>query len=121
MGIGVIGIGNFAFSDCSSLSSVTIGRSVTSIGVLAFDRCSSLTEIVIPEGVTFIGSSAFSACGNLQKIYCTPTIPPTLESNSIFSGIHTDAIIYVPEESVDSYKSAGDWSDYVGKIVGYAF
>ena len=121
MGIGVIGIGNFAFSDCSSLSSVTIGRSVTSIGMLTFNRCSSLTEIVIPEGVTFIGSSAFSACGNLQKIYCTPTIPPTLESNSIFSGIHTDAIIYVPEESVDSYKSAGDWSDYVGKIVGYAF
>ena len=118
---GVTYIGTSAFSNCNSLVRVTIGRSVTSIGVLAFDRCSSLTEIVIPEGVTFIGSSAFSACGNLQKIYCTPTIPPTLESNSIFSGIHTDAIIYVPEESVDSYKSAGDWSDYVGKIVGYAF
>lgn len=117
----VTSIGSFAFEDCSSLSSVTIGRSVTSIGMLTFDRCSSLTEIVIPEGVTFIGSSAFSACGNLQKIYCTPTIPPTLESNSIFSGIHTDAIIYVPQESVDSYKSAGDWSDYVGKIVGYTF
>ena len=118
---GVTYIGTSAFSNCNSLVRVTIGRSVTSIGVLAFNRCSSLTEIVIPEGVTFIGSSAFSACGNLQKIYCTPTIPPTLESNSIFSGIHTDAIIYVPEESVDSYKSAGDWSDYVGKIVGYAF
>lgn len=121
MGIGVIGIGNSAFSDCSSLSSVTIGRSVTSIGMLTFDRCSSLTEIVIPEGVIFIGSSAFSACGNLQKIYCTPTIPPTLESNSIFSGIYADAVIYVPQESVDSYKSAVDWSNYAGKIVGYAF
>lgn len=118
---GVTYIGTSAFSNCNSLVRVTIGRSVTSIGVLAFNRCSSLTEIVIPEGVTFIGSSAFSACGNLQKIYCTPTIPPTLETNNVFSGIHADAIIYVPEESVDSYKSAVDWSDYVGKIVGYAF
>lgn len=118
---GVTYIGSSAFSNCNSLVSVTIGRSVTSIGMLTFDRCSSLTEIVIPEGVTFIGSSAFSACGNLQKIYCTPTIPPTLESNSIFSGIYADAVIYVPQESVDSYKSAVDWSNYAGKIVGYAF
>lgn len=38
-------IGNNAFEDCSSLTSVTIGNSVTSIGTWAFDGCTSLTSV----------------------------------------------------------------------------
>ena len=38
-------ISDNAFSDCSSLTSVTIPNSVTSIGECAFVRCSSLTTV----------------------------------------------------------------------------
>ena len=49
-------IGDYAFYDCSGLTSITIPNSVTSIGESAFIFCSSLTSITIPNSVTSIGN-----------------------------------------------------------------
>ena len=64
-------IGDYAFYNCSGLTSVTIGNGVTSIGGWAFSGCSGLTSVTIGNGVTSIGSHAFSGCSNLTSI----TIP----------------------------------------------
>ena len=55
----VTSIGEYAFYDCTSLTSVTIPDSVTSIGGSAFSGCTSLTSVTIPDSVTSIGSYAF--------------------------------------------------------------
>lgn len=55
----VTSIDNFAFYNCSGLTSVTIPEGVTSIGYEAFENCSGLTSLTIPEGVTTIGDYAF--------------------------------------------------------------
>ena len=64
----VTSIGNSAFEYCSGLTSVTIGNSVTSIGSSAFDGCSGLTSVAIPNSVTSIGRSAFSDCSGLTSV-----------------------------------------------------
>jgi Flp pilus assembly protein protease CpaA len=62
-GYPVKSIGNTAFYDCSSLTSVTIPNSVIIIGAYAFEGTSSLTSVTIPNSVTSIGSQAFASFG----------------------------------------------------------
>ena len=57
-----------AFSDCTGLTSVTIGNSVTSIGGSAFRDCTGLTSVTIPDSVTSIGNSAFEGCTGLTSV-----------------------------------------------------
>ena len=72
----VTSIDNFAFSDCTGLTSVRIPNSVTSIGDYAFRKCTGLTSISIPSSVTTIGEYAFRECTGLTSI----TIPNSVTS-----------------------------------------
>ena len=56
------------YSSKTTLTSVTIGDSVTSIGSYAFYYCGGLTSITIPNSVTSIGYSAFRGCNGLTKV-----------------------------------------------------
>ena len=78
-GVGIIPEGttvieNYAFNNCTELTSIVISNSVTYIGGSAFDGCSGLTSIVIPDSVTYIGGSAFDGCSGLTSI----TIPDSV-------------------------------------------
>ena len=115
---GVTSIGDYAFSGCSSLTSITIPKGVTSIGENAFYYCSSLTSIEIPEGVTSIEEYAFNNCSSLASIVipegvteiesrtfynCSSltsiTLPESLTSigEYVFSGCSSLASIVIPE------------------------
>ncbi len=71
----------YAFYNCSSLTSVVIGDSVTAIGEYAFYICSNLTSVVIPNNVTSIGSYTFYMCSDLT-IYCEAESKPNGWSDS---------------------------------------
>ena len=67
---GVTSLGNYAFFDCTGLTSV-IFEAVSvleTIGISAFYGCASLSTITIPSSVKSIDSSAFSRCTGLQEI-----------------------------------------------------
>lgn len=113
---GVESIGSHAFTNCSSLTSVTIGNSVTSIGYGAFYYCTELTSIVIPDSVTSIGWDAFSGCSSLTSIEIKAKTSPTL-GNTVVIPSSIEKII-VPIESVEVYKTATNWVAHENKIVG---
>ena len=73
---GVTSIGESAFENCRSLTSVTIPNSVTSIGWSAFFYCKSLTSVTIPDSVTSVGAYAFLGCTSLTSV----TIPNSVTS-----------------------------------------
>ncbi len=64
----VTSIGDFAFNNCYSFTSIILPNSVTSIGRVAFQNCSALTSITIPKSVISIGEKAFHNCYSLSSI-----------------------------------------------------
>jgi len=76
-------IGDYAFSNCPKLASIIIPNSVTSIGDYAFGSCSGLTSVTIGSGVKSIGMNAFYDCPSLTSVTFTGTIP--------FSGFSNDS------------------------------
>ena len=93
---------------------------VSSIGNSAFQDCKSLTSITIPDSVKKIGERAFDGCTSLKEIYCKPTTPPTGDSY-MFKNNASGRKIYVPRASVEAYKAADGWKDDASYIVGYDF
>ena len=59
---GILSIGDYAFSFCTSLTNITLSDSVTSIGDYAFRYCTFLTSITLSDSVTSIGEDVFSDC-----------------------------------------------------------
>ena len=67
-GYEISAIDDYAFADCSNLTSVTVGDSVTTIGKYAFCNCTNLTSVIIGNSVTSIGDFVFGYCLNLTSI-----------------------------------------------------
>lgn len=107
-------IASYLFSDCDSLESIEIPNSVTRIRDHAFKHCVSLGSIEIPAGVILISDEAFNMCSALKSVTVLATNPPSL-GQSVFGYAGIQAI-YVPSESVDTYKAASGWSVLESKI-----
>ena len=67
-------IGNYSFTYCSNLQTVTFSNSLVSIGKNAFRYCSSLTRVEIPDSVTEILEFGFDTCANIEYVYVPSTV-----------------------------------------------
>ena len=128
-------IGDETFSGCSALTSITVNDKLKSIGRAAFENCSSLEEVTLGSGITKLESSlfrnnsqlkkvvangiitslatyTFNGCSALECIYIKSESVPTASSNT-FTNVPETCIIFVPETSVNAYKEANYWKNFI--------
>lgn len=108
-----LNIKNWIFNSCYNLKifpSIIKGNPTDAV----FSSCYSLKKITISDSITSIGNSIFGYCYNLRQITVLRTTPPTLNS-SAFNQIFNFKI-YVPDESVEAYKTATNWTQYASRI-----
>lgn len=125
-------IGDYAFYSCSGLTDVVIPHTVTHVGNGAFVFCYSLTSVVVGRSVDMLWF-AFWGCDNVTSVTCYAEIPPymglgvngeTHEKVYTFTDqVYRQAVLYVPEGSVDAYKRANQWKNFtrilpIGTILG---
>ena len=110
----VTSVGMYAFSYCSSLTSIEIPNCVKNIGYEAFYNCTSLTSITIPDSVTSIGWRAFGGCTNLTSV----TIPNSVTSinGSAFSGCTNLTSVTIPNSVTSIVVYAFDKCDSLDHI-----
>lgn len=114
--ITTIGQRTFQYSGIIHLN--FLPSSLVTIGNYCFYQCLSLEDATIPSSVTTIGSQCFRYCSKLKEVIMESSTPPALGSNTAFSQTHASLVIYVPDASVNDYKTANNWSNYATKIKG---
>ena len=121
---GVKRIETNVFRECTNLTTVAISESVSWLGGGSFSGCSSLTDIYIPSKIEALYAEMFALCSNLKSVTCTAVVPPSVthpngapaQGGQFYNVPLSECTLYVPEESIDAYKSANKWSEF-GQIL----
>ena len=116
------------FWKCSALAEVVLPDSLEIIGGAAFKECASLTQISLPEGLSVLSGGAFDGSG-LKEMVLPSTLTQIGDNALAGSVIHCpikepisvkypsrdarNTVLYVPEESVDAYRNASGWKDFI--------
>lgn len=111
----IIEIKDVAFRKCESLSSITINNEVTCIGRQAFSGCRNITSLTIGSGVENIGCEAFNFSNNNELVTITSKIvePKDIEMSVFSTDLYNNAILYIPVGTLNKYKSAIGWSQFI--------
>lgn len=125
---GLKSIPAYLFLKCSALAEVVLPDSLEIIGGAAFSECASLTQISLPEGLSVLSDGAFDGSG-LKEMVLPSTLTQIGDHALAGSVIHCpikepisvkypsrdarNTVLYVPEESVDAYRNASGWKDFI--------
>lgn len=132
---GVLSTGSLLFFQCTSLAEIVFPETLVDIGVCgatpvvslvfpdsvqtiisqSFTDSKSLTHVKIGKGILSIGSYNFLRCTALESVTIEATTPPTFGDN-VFGNNASGRKIYVPAESVDSYKAVPQLGQYKNDI-----
>ena len=113
-GVRVTSIGDFAFSSCDTITSITIPDSVISIGKNAFSYCSALSSIEMPSSVKIIGEAAFYNCTSLASV----KIPESIISipDYLFDGCKSLSSIEIPTSVQSMGRGVFNGCDFLKSI-----
>ena len=106
---------NSAFKGCTSLNSAFLGNSLTDIRIdLIFDGCNNLELLSLGNAVSKISGLFYS---DIHTLICHTVVPPRI-SDVVFPDKEIlPKTIYVPAESVKTYKYTLKWERYADSIM----
>jgi len=108
---GVKAIEPSAFHTCFAITTVELPNSVETVGREAFEDCDAMETLIIGSGLIETDMYAFSI-KNLKNVVCMAVTPPDLGMNSFYATNVGAAVLYVPDESVNAYKTANQWKNF---------
>ena len=91
---------------------MVIPNNVTVIGNAAFSECSGLTSVTIGSGVQRIDSSSFSNCPELTDVFCLAEEVPMVRDDAFEDSYAECATLHVPASAVEAYKVNVPWSGF---------
>lgn len=112
----ILSLSNLVMQNCYSLSNFSYSNYITSFGAQALQGCITIKKIIILNSVTSIGANSFNGCSGVLIYLIFAVSPPSLADVSAFSGINPICKIYVPDASVNAYKTATNWVAYANYI-----
>lgn len=112
-----IGAGCFYYTSIKRVTSlgnlVVIGKDTDAFGI--FHNCRSLEYVSLPSSVEAIGNNTFNSCISLSEVIIEATTPPIVGAKT-FAYTPDTMSIYVPDQSLEAYRNAENWSAYADKI-----
>ena len=134
-----VSIGELAFYWNSSVETITIPESIKHIGLSSFYACKSLSTLYFnatdwntvasgpnapfgedtPIRIVYIGEKVnsvpnylFDRCNKIAAIYMSNSIPPICGASTFITTVKENAILYVPDGSIDEYQKANVWKEF---------
>ena len=93
-------------------SNINIKEGTKSITDYAFAECSGLTSITIPSSVNNIGEFTFHNCELLSKLTCNALTPPSLGYAAFYGTQYESGTLYVPASAISAYKTTSGWKKW---------
>lgn len=136
-------MGTYAFAECPKLAITEIPKGVTLLDQYLFYQSTGIEKMILHEDIQTLNQRVFYDCTNLREVDvqnpnitslagytfydCTSLVtlivrakkPPTITTTTFTNtpiAKNTDGFVYVPDESVDDYQKATNWSRYASRI-----
>ena len=111
----IAGIGDYAFSDCETLSSIQGLSSCRYIGKGAFYGCSRLASVTLNRNLTEIREKTFFECSALLKV----SMPRTLKSIGDYAFYKCSSLTTVDlsETNCESIGRSAFYSSYIQELI----
>ncbi len=101
-----------AFTGCGRLTTLFIPASVTTIEMGAFSMCRNLQSITFQGSVASIGSQAFLGCNALTSVTCMAATPPAIQNDTFMSDHYSNVTLTVSYLSLSNYQAADYWRNF---------
>ena len=105
---------NNCFTQNSSLKNITIKNAIFSSETL--QSCPNLETVTFGIGVDKVSINLLNNCKSLKWIEFQRVTPPTFNSALILQNTNNEFVIYVPDGSIDAYKTAHNFTSFASRI-----